>query len=85
MGRATLETFQSIPLDTVAAESGLTPARVPTDHRQANPTQRLLARHKRQGPEEILYGQVSKLTDRLKAATFLQAGETAEGQQWEKF
>lgn len=81
MDRATLVTFQSTPLGIVVAESGLAAVRVLLDHRQARFTQRDLSRPKELGPDEILDRRGSSLTDRLRAATLLQTGETPERQQ----
>ena len=68
MARSTLGAFRSTPQGTLAAESGLTPARALLDHRQASFAQRLYARPRDgQGRGEILSREGAPLTARLRA------------------
>ena len=70
MGRATLGALHSTPLGIVAAESGLTLARAPPDHRQARFTQRLLLRPRKHGGlEGTMTHRGSAVTHRLLTAT----------------
>ena len=81
-GRAALGAFRSTPTGVVAAESRLAPARAPLDHRQQMFVQQLLVGPQgHREPEEIMTRR-SDLTRRLRAATTLQPGETAEQQRW---
>lgn len=74
MGRVALGAFQSTPLDIVAAESDLTPARPLLNRRQAKFTQRLLTRPQPQsqaqrGPDAISVCRGSAPTERLRTST----------------
>ena len=72
MGRETLGVFQSTPLGTVVAKSGLAPAQALLDHRQASFAQRLLDRPRGSplaGPEETMAREGAALADRLRTST----------------
>ena len=86
MGRSTLGTWNSTPRVILTGESGLTPARALLNHHQARFTQRLYAKPRNSdgigdGPE-ILVGENSDLTTRLRAAAGLGRRGTVERQQW---
>ena len=82
MGRATTGAIRSTPLETVAAESGLTPAKALLNRQQASFTRRLHTRpQNNRGPEEILERQNSALTTRIHATAALRRHETVEPQQ----
>ena len=84
MARSTLGAHQTTPQGIVMTESGFTPARALLDHRRARFAQRLYARPQGdQGPEKILKRQ-STLAARLKEATRVGRGGSAEQQEWDK-
>ena len=82
MGRATLGAPRFTPLGIVVAESDLTPARALLDHRQARFARKLLTRPQGggSGPEIMKRGS-SALTNRLRTASLLRAGDRVEEQQ----
>ena len=81
MARSTLGAFSSTPQGILAVESGLTPARVLLDHRQAGFIQHLHARPRDGGrPEEVLAREDAAITVRLRAAASTRRGETVEPQ-----
>lgn len=83
MARPTLGVFRSTPQGILAAESGLTPARVLLNHRQARLARRLYARPRGGlGPEEILTREGAAITTRLRAAAAIRPGGTVGAQQW---
>lgn len=83
VGRATLGNPQSTPLGIVAAESGLTPARVLLNHHQAGFDRRLYARPQDGGgPEEILTREHSAPTTRIRATAAPRRHEPVEPQKW---
>ena len=83
MARSTLGAFRSTPQGTLAGESGLTPARLLLDHRQARFAQRLLVRPQDGGgPEEILERDSGAIVSRLRAASGVKPREMVEPQVW---